>query len=137
MRDDYPSFTQDDIVFLFGDVMSPVGLVLNNSDSLECFVLFPSAAPMQDVIDLPEHPSWVGASMQLGLHKPNSGMFTIVSKLLQGKDLGEGEEYEYIPIHPSDPEVPEDYSTPKRKGGPTAHTALAHELKDVSHGFCP
>ena len=30
---DYPSFTQDDIVFLFGDVIRPVGLVLNNSES--------------------------------------------------------------------------------------------------------
>ena len=87
---DYPSFTQDDIVFLFGDVVRPVGLVLNNSDPLERFVIFPPAAPMQDVIDLPEHPSWVGLSMQLGLHKPKSGMLTIVNKLLQGKDLEEG-----------------------------------------------
>ena len=86
---DYPSFTQDDIVFLFGDVVRLVGLVLNNSDPLECFVIFPSAAPMQDVIDLPEQPLWVGASKQLGLHKPKSGMLTIISKLLQGKDLEE------------------------------------------------
>ena len=127
---DYPSFTQDDIVFLFGDVLRPVGLVLNNSDPLECFVIFPSAALMQDVIDLPEQPSWVGASMQLGLHKPKSGMLTIVSKLLQGKDLEEGEEYEYIPIHPLDPDVHEDHSTPKKKGGPAA-PALAHELKHM------
>ena len=63
---DYPSFTQDDIVFLFGDVVRPVGLVLNKSDSLECFVIFLPAALMQNVIDLPEQPSWVGASMQLG-----------------------------------------------------------------------
>ena len=53
---DYPSFTQDNIVYLFGDVVRPVGLVLNNSDPLECFVIFPSAALMQDVIDLPEQP---------------------------------------------------------------------------------
>ena len=51
---------------------------------------FPSATPMQDIINLPEVSSWVGASMQLGLHKPKSGMLTIVSKLLQGKDLKEG-----------------------------------------------
>ena len=127
---DCPSFTQDDIVFLFGDVVRPVGLVLNNSDPLECFVIFPSAAPMQDVIDLSEQPTWVGASMQLGLHKQKSGMLTIVSKLLQGKDLEEGEEYEYIPIHPLDSEVPEDHSTPKKKEGP-APPALAHELKHM------
>ena len=107
-----------------------MGLVLNNSDPLECFVIFPSTAHIQDVIDLPEQPSWVGASMQLGLHKPKSGMLTVVSKLLQGKDLEEGEEYEYIPIHPLDPEVPEDHSTPKKKGGPAA-PALAHELKHM------
>ena len=52
---DYPSFTQDDIVFLFGDVVRPVGLELNNSDPLECFVIFASAAPMQDIINLPEY----------------------------------------------------------------------------------
>ena len=62
--------------------MRPAGLVLNNSDPLESFVIFPSAAPMQDVIDLPEQPPWVGASMQLGLQKPKSGMLTIISKLL-------------------------------------------------------
>ena len=129
---DYPSFTQDDIVFLFGDVIRPVGLILNNNDPLECLVLFPSAAPMQDIINLSEDSSWVGASMQLGLHKPKSGMLTIVSKLLQSKDLKEGEEYEYIPIHPLDPGVPEDYSTPKKKGGPAAPNALAHELKHMA-----
>ena len=69
--------------------------------------------------------------MQLGLHKSKSGMLTIGSKLLQGKDLEEGEEYEYIPIHPLDPEVPEDHLTPKKKGGPAAPTALAHELKHL------
>ena len=35
---DFPSFTQDDIVFLFGDVTRPLGLILNNSD------------PWQDII---------------------------------------------------------------------------------------
>ena len=39
-------------------------------------------------------------------------------------------EYEYIPIHPLDPEVPEDHSTPKKKDGPAA-PALAHELKHM------
>ena len=156
MKREYPSFTQEDIVFLFGDIVRPVGLVLNNNDPLECFVLFPPAAPMQDVISLPENPTWVGASMQLGLHKPKSGMLTVVSQLIQGKELEEGEEYEYIPIPSLDPE---DHSTPKKKGGPAAPKALAHKLKhmptqelqqllsslqqemrtrqDASMGFCP
>ena len=127
LEKDYPSFTQED-VFLFGDIVRSVGLVLNNNDPLECFVLFPPAAPMQDVICLPENPTWVGASMQLGLHKPKSGMLTIVSKLIQGKELEEGEEYDYIPISPLDPE---DHSTLKKKGGPAALKALAHELKHM------
>ena len=125
---DYLSFTQDDVVFLFGDIVRSVGLVLNNNDPLECFVLFPPATPMQDVIGLPENPTWVGASMQLGIHKPKSAMLTIVSKLIQGKELVEGEEYDYIPIPPLDPE---DHSTPKKKGGPAAPKALAHELKHM------
>ena len=86
---------------------------------------------MQDSIKLPENSSWMGTSMQLGLHKPTSSMLAIASKLLQGKDLKEDEEYEYISIHPLDPGVPEDHSTPKKKGGPAAPNALAHELKHM------
>ena len=128
---DFPSFTQDNTVFLFGDVIRPLGLILNNNDPLECYVLFPPATPMQDIFKLPENPSWVGTSMQLGLHKPTSGMLAIASRLLQGKDLKEDEEYEYISIQPLDPGVPEDHSTPKKKGGPAAPNALAHELKHM------
>ena len=106
-----------------------MGLILNNNDPLECFVLFPPAAPMQDVIGLPENPTWVGASMQLGIHKPKSAMLTIVSKLIQSKELEEGEEYDYIPIPPLDPE---DHSTPKKKGGPAAPKALT---RDKAHAY--
>ena len=125
---DFPSFTEDDIVFIFGDIVRPVGFIINKNDPLECFVLFPPATPMQDVIDLPENPTWVGASMQLGIHKPKSAMLTIVSKLIQGKELEEGEEYVYIPIPPLDPE---DHSTPKKKGGPAAPKALTHDIKQM------
>ena len=55
-------------------------------------------------------------------------MLTTVSKLIQGKELEEGEEYDYIPIPPLDPE---DYSTPKKKGGPAAPKALTHEIKHM------
>ena len=61
---------------------NPVGFIINKNDPLECFVLFPPATPMQDVIDLPENPTWVGASMQLGINKPKSAMLAIVSKLI-------------------------------------------------------
>ena len=80
---DFPSYTQDDVVFLFGDVIRPVGLVLNHKNPLECYVLFHPATPMQDIARLVKDPSWVGTSLQLGLHKPQSSMLTIVSKLLQ------------------------------------------------------
>ena len=119
------------MVFLFGDVIRPVGLVLNHKNPIECYVLFPPATPMQEIARLVEDPSWVGAPMQLSLHKPPSGMFTIVSKLLQDKALEEGEEYEYIPIHPLDPGEPGDHSTPRKKGGPAAPDALPHELKQM------
>ena len=128
---DFPFFTQDDIVFLFGDVTRPLELILNNKDPLECYVLFPPATPMQEIVKLTENPSWVGNSMQLGLHKPSSSMLAIASRLLQGKDLKEDEAYEYVSIPPLDPGVPEDYSTPKKKGGPAAPNALAHELKHM------
>ena len=128
---DFPSFTQDDIVFLFGDVARPLGLILNNNDPLECYVLFPPTTPMQEIVTLTENPSWVGTSMQLGLHKPSSSMLAIASRLLQGKDLEEDEEYEYISIQPLDPGIPEDHSTPKKKGGPAAPNALSHELKHM------
>ena len=126
---DFPSYTQDVVVFLFGDVIRPVGLVLNHKDPLECYVLFPPAAPMQDIARLVEDPSWVGTPLQLGIHKQPSGMLTIVSKLLQDKALEEGEEYEYILIHHLDPGEPGDHSTPRKKGGPPAPDALPHELK--------
>ena len=48
---DFPDCTPDDIVFLFGDVVRPVGLILNHKDSTECYVLFPPTSSMQDVLD--------------------------------------------------------------------------------------
>ena len=96
-------------MFLFGDVIRPVGLILNHKDPLECYVLFPPAALKQDIARLVDDPSWVGTSMQLGLHKPPSSILSLVSKLLQDKTLEEGEEYEYISIHPLDPGGPADH----------------------------
>ena len=77
-----------------------MGLILNPSDPSECFVLFPSAAPVQDIYSLNDSPSWVGAPMQLAIKKPRSSILPIVTKLLEDKALEEGEEYEYIPIEP-------------------------------------
>ena len=66
--------------------------------------------------------------MQLGIYKPKSAMLTIVNNLLQDKEVEEGEDYEYIPIPPLDPE---DHSTPKKKGGPAAPKALTQDIKHM------
>ena len=64
---DCPSFTPKDIIFLFGDVTHPEGLILNHSDSSECFVLFSTTAPIGDIFSLNDSPSWVGAPMLLSI----------------------------------------------------------------------
>ena len=48
LEEDLPTCTPDDTVFLFGDVIRLVGMILNHYDPTECFVLFPPAAPMQE-----------------------------------------------------------------------------------------
>ena len=108
-----------------------MGLVLNHKNPLECYVLFPPTGPVQEIARLVEDPLWMWTPMQLSLHKPPSGMFTIVSELLKDKALEEGEEYEYIPIHPLDPGDPGDHSTPSKKGGPAAPDVLPHEFKHM------
>ena len=94
-------------------------------------MLFPPATLMEDIIKLPENPSWVGTSMQWSLDKPTSSMLAIASRLLQGKGLKGDEAYGYISIQPVDPGVPEDHSIPKKKGGPAAPNALAHGPKHM------
>ena len=132
--EDFPTYTPDEIVFLFGDVIRLVGLILNHNDPTECFVLFPPAAPMQEIFNLGENPSWVGAHMQLVLHRPWADIFPMVTKLLQDKTLQEEEEYEYICIEPLEPKGaggPGKHSTPKRREEPAA-IALAEQLKSMT-----
>ena len=83
-------YTPDDILFLFGDVIHPEGLILNHSDPSECFVLFPVTVPIQDIYNLNESPSWVGAPMQLAIHKPRPSIISIAMRLLEDKALEEG-----------------------------------------------
>ena len=52
--------------------MQLVGLVLNHADPSECFVLFPSAAPMQYIYILNESPSWVGVPYAVDNKKATS-----------------------------------------------------------------
>ena len=60
---DYPAFTTEDILFLFGHITCPEGLILNHSDPPECFVLFATTAPITEIYSLNEEPSWVGTPM--------------------------------------------------------------------------
>ena len=48
--EDIPTYTPDDILFLFGDIIHLEGLILNHSNPSECFVLFPLTVPLQDTI---------------------------------------------------------------------------------------
>ena len=111
-EEELPEYTPDDIVFVFVDVIRPVGLILNHNDPTEYHVLFPPAAPMSDIFNLMENPSWVGTHMKLGLHIPQSSILQIVNKLLQDKALEEGEEYEYIPIKLLETRGSRTHSTP-------------------------
>ena len=65
-EEDYPTFTQEDVIFLFDEITCPEGVILNLSDPFECYVLFPSpTAQMEDIFNLNKEPSWVGAPMLL------------------------------------------------------------------------
>ena len=113
-------------------VIHPEGLILNHSDSFECFVLFPMTAPIQDIYNLNESPSLVGAPVQLVIHKPRSSILSIAMRLLEDKALEEGEEFEFIPIEALDPKGaggPDTHSTPKKSEH--VATALAREFKHL------
>ena len=132
-EEDLLTYSPEDIWFLFGNVTCPEGLILNHSDPLECFVLFPATSPIQDIYNLNESPSWVGAPMQLAMHKPRLSIILIVMNLLEDKALEEVEEFEFIPIEalkPMGARGPDIHSTPKKKTKPVA-TALAKEFKHL------
>ena len=61
-EEDYPTFTREDVIFLFDEITRPEGVILNLSDPSECYVLFPSTAQMEDIFNLNKEPSWLGGS---------------------------------------------------------------------------
>ena len=130
---DYPSFTPEDILFLFEDITHPEGLVLNHSDPSECFVLFSATAPITEIYRLNDSSSWVGVPMLLSVRQPCASIYSIVMRLLEDKALEEGEKYEYIPIEPVEPKgdgVPQPHSTPRKKAEPIA-TVLVEQFKQL------
>ena len=90
IEEDCLIYTPSEIVFLFGDVIRAVELILNHDDPSDCFVLFPTAAPMQKIYSLSENPSWVEAHMQLMIKESEPDIFPIVIKCLADKALEEG-----------------------------------------------
>ena len=56
-EEDYPTFTSEDVIFLFDEVDCPEGVILNLSDPSECYVLFPSSAEMEEIFNLNKEPS--------------------------------------------------------------------------------
>ena len=89
---------------------------------------------MSDIYKLTENPSWVGTHMKLALHKPQTSILQIVSKLLQDKALEEGDEFEYIPIKPLDPIGSGTHSNPKKGKNPDPATvdAMANQFKQMT-----
>ena len=130
---DYPSFTPEDMLFLFGNITCPEGLILNHSDPSECFVLFSTTAPITEIYNLNDSPSWVGAPMLLSVRQSCASIYSIVSKLLEDKAIEEGEEYEFKPVEPVEQKGdggPQPHSTPKKKAVSVA-TVLAEQLKQL------
>ena len=96
-EEDYPTFTPEDVIFLFDEITCPEGVILNLSDPSECYVLFPSTTQMEDIFNLNKEPSWVGAPMLLTIRQPPSSALNIVTKLLEHKPLEEGENMKLSP----------------------------------------
>ena len=124
---EYPSFSPDDIDLLFGDLATPVGLVLNHNNPRECFVIFPDSEYVPGILKLADTPQWVGTHMNLILDRSKMEVIPIIAKLPEDKALEEGEGYEYIPV---EAEGSPHFTTPK-KGEEPAIPLLAEHIKSL------
>ena len=130
---EYPTFTPEDMIFLFEEVTLPDSVILNHSDPTECYVLFPPLVQLEEIYNLNKDPSWVGGSMALTIRQPSSSALNIVRKLVENKPLEEGEKYEMLPIKPEGrggAENPQPHSTPKGKAEPVA-SVLTEQMKQL------
>ena len=96
-------------------------MIVNLSDPSECYVLFPSTVSIEDIFNLNEKSSWVGAPMLLTIRQPSSSAFKLVTRLIEHKPLEEGEKYELIPIEPEE------------EGVLKAHSPIQTQRKRLSH----
>ena len=97
-EEEFPSFSPDNVIPLFGDVAKPVILVLNHTNTRECFVIFLNSESVPEILKLADTPKWVDTLMNLTIDRPRVEIIPIIVKLLEDKALGEGEVYEFIPI---------------------------------------
>ena len=113
-------------VFLFGDIATPIGYVLNKGDPRECNVIFSESGYIPEVLKLLDDPQWVGKHLHLTLHRPKKETLPIIAKLLGGQPLEKGEEYEFFPVEQDfeGAEGPPN-STPKR-GDPLIPELVKH-----------
>ena len=131
-KGEYPTFTPEDMIFLFEEVAHPESVVLNHTDPTECYVLFPPLTQLDEIYNLNKDPSWVGGSMALSIRQPPSSALNIVKKLVENKPLEEGERYEILPIKTEGrgAESPQPHSTPKGKAEPVA-SVLTEQMKQL------
>ena len=116
---EYPSFSPYDIGLLFGNIATPVGVILNHNNSRECS----DPEYVSEVLQLIDTPQWVGFHMNLTLDRPKGEIFPIIAKLLEDKALEDGEEYEYIPM---EAEGSLQFSTPKKGEEPVIPQLTEH-----------
>ena len=57
---EYPAFTPEDVIFLFEEVTCPEGVILNQSDPTECYVLFTTLVQLDNIYNLNKDPSGWG-----------------------------------------------------------------------------
>ena len=54
---EYPTFTPEDMIFLFEEVTRADSMILNHSDPTECYVLFPPLVQLDEIYNLNKDPS--------------------------------------------------------------------------------
>ena len=98
------------------------------------FVIFPEFGYIPEILTLVEDPQWVGTHMHLTLDRPRKGIISIVTKLLEGQALEEGEEFEYSPVESeTGGAVGPQFSTPKKGDDPVIPQLVEHfkSLPDI------
>ena len=125
-----PSFSPEDIILPFGDLAKPVGLVLNQNNPSEGFVVFPNSESVTNILKVADTSKCVGIHMNLTIDRPRVEIIPIIARLLGDNALEEGEEYEFIPIEEFVAKGSAHFSTLKKGEEPVA-PQLAEQIKSL------